>query len=72
MKNPFKRERETVADFVYSGKVKFILDGSIKYGVIFGKPFYEGSMTILGPRTYHIKCGDKVYDIPSHAIEELK
>lgn len=53
---------------VFTGPIKFTHKGIVEIGEIFGEPF---TATLIGPQTYHVRKGDRVYDIPAHAIQRL-
>lgn len=82
MRNIFKREVTAIEDRLLSGTVNFLkkeaslfptsVAGKMMKGRIFGRPF-RGEEGIMGRRYYHIVDeNDVIYDIPEHAIEEVK
>ena len=66
-----KKEQPIVRPTAYlKGAVKFIHKGSLVEGVVFGKPYNNGAL--INPEwRYHVAVGDKVYEVPLHAIEEI-
>lgn len=60
---PYKKE-------VFTGKVRFIWNGKIKAGKVFGKPFRH---TFVDTElTYNINCSGTVYMVKESHIEAIK
>lgn len=67
-----KKSNKTVLklEAEYSGEVRFIYNGKVKEGTIFGKSFYQTNI-LFGKKMYYvIDKQEKVYEIGEHAIQK--
>lgn len=69
MHNPFNKPAKTEQEYIPK-KVRFVRNGKVLEGMVFGLPFMPN---LLSQTYYHVEVKNGVvYDIPVHAVEEIK